>query len=186
MIIGNITHRRIVIDVLSASFDDNKSINYIVRQGSNRTKRIRLLMGYCFDVCLSNGHVYVSDDEYACALVLCSEKTKVSIRRNLSLIFNCTGLLNVIRVLRREKLLKSHHPMELFYHLWFIGVIPIQQNKGIGSKLLGEVLESCDVDRRPVYLETSVLRNIPWYQQHGFKTFHELSINYTLYQMIRE
>ena len=186
MITGEDAHRQLVIDILSTSFDDNQSINSIVKQDAKRRQRIRCLMGYCFDVCLKSGDVYISDDEKACALVLLPELKKVSIWQNLSLILNCIGIRNILSVIEREKLLKSHHPVEQFYYLWFIGVFPEFQNTGIGSKFFEEVLDAYDKNKRPVYLETSVLRNISWYQKYGFKVYHEVKLGYTLYQMIRK
>ena len=182
---GEIAHRQLVIDILSASFDDNKSINSIVRQDSKRQQRIRYLMAYCFDVCLKSGVVYISDDKKACALILLPELKKVRFTKNISLILNCIGIGNAYKVMKREKLLKSHHPVEPFYYLWFIGVLPDFQDKGIGSRCIEEVLRINDKHKRPIYLETSVLRNIPWYEKYGFKVFHEVKLDFILYQMIR-
>lgn len=84
------------------------------------------------------------------------------------------------------ELLNAHHPNGLHYNLWFIGVMPDFKNKGAGSKLLNDVLERCDERKRPIYLETSVTRNLPWYERFGFEVFIEVNLDYTLYQLIRE
>ena len=129
--------------------------------------------------------IYISYDKKACALILYPEKKKGNFEKDLGLILKSIGLQNVLKVVKRERLLKEHHPEGLFYHLWFIGVYPELQNKGIGSKFLEEVLIKCDENKRVIYLETSVMRNIPWYQRYGFKVYNKLKIDYTLYQMIR-
>ena len=38
----------LVVDILSKSFNDNKSINYIVKQDGKREERLRKLMEYSF------------------------------------------------------------------------------------------------------------------------------------------
>lgn len=40
-----------VVDILVSSFDDNKSVNYIIKQDTKRTQRIKRLMEYSFDIC---------------------------------------------------------------------------------------------------------------------------------------
>lgn len=186
MRIADKTNRKLVVDILCSSFDDNRSINFIVKQDANRKNRLRNLMLYSFDRCFKNGKVYVSGDEKACALVLFPEFKASSIYQNILLVLNCIGLRNMLNVLRREKQLKSHHPTSPFYQLWFIGVFQGYQKKGIGSKILGDVLNKCDERKLPVYLETSVLSNVSWYEKYGFEVFNEIKNGFRLFQMIRD
>jgi len=71
--------------------------------------------------------------------------------------------------MKRESKIKELQPKKLMYYLWFIGVDSDKQNKGIGSSLIKEVIEEVHFQQRPVYLETSTLKNIPWYKKFGFK-----------------
>lgn len=177
-----------VIEILSASFDDNMSINYVVKQGPGRELRIKYLMSYSFDVCLEKGIIYLSNDKTACAMILLPEKKGNILKtliRDVKLGVHCIGMLNVVKVLKREKYLKKYHPGEPFYYLWFIGVHPNFQNRGVGSAFFNEVLDLCDSKARPIYLETSVLLNLPWYEKYGFGIFKELRLGYKLYLMLR-
>jgi hypothetical protein len=65
-----------IVDILTNAFDDNSSVNYIVKQGEQRVNRIKFLMNYSFEMCAKYGKVYLSDDEKACALVLFPEFKK--------------------------------------------------------------------------------------------------------------
>lgn len=186
MRIADKTNRKLVLDILCSSFDDNKSINFIVKQDAKRRNRLRNLMKYSFDRCVKTGKIYISDDEKACALVFFSELKASSVYQNVLLVLNCIGLSNMLKVIKREKQLKSHHPSTPFYQLWFIGVFQEYQKKGIGSKILGEVLKKCDQQKLPVYLETSVLSNVSWYKNYGFEVFNEIKNGFKLFQMIRD
>ena len=42
------THRSIIVDILVITFEDNKSVNYIIQQDAKRTVRIKRLMEYSF------------------------------------------------------------------------------------------------------------------------------------------
>jgi GNAT superfamily N-acetyltransferase len=58
---------------------------------------------------------------------------------------------------------------EQHWYLWVIGVHPSKQGKGIGSALMDPILSRADVDGLPCYLETSNERNLPIYENKGFK-----------------
>lgn len=172
--------KEIVIDILVNSFQDNKSVNYIIKQDKKRLFRIRKLMEYSFDVCLLFGSIFLSDDKKGCALVLFPHRKKTSLKAiilDAKLVFYCCGIMNVSKALKRESKIKAFHPKHSFKHLWFIGVQPGEQNKGIGSAILKHVIE----DHSPVYLETSTLKNLPWYKKFGFEIYSEMNLGYTLY-----
>jgi ribosomal protein S18 acetylase RimI-like enzyme len=180
--------RSLVVDILTESFDDNKSVNYVVKRDRNRKERIHGLMNYSFDVCNAFGDVWIADDGQACALVLYPDKkhsTLSAIIWDAKLALSVIGLNRVSQVLSREAKIKSFHPKGQFSYLWFIGVAPELQNKGKGSQLLKEIIRESESQGRPIYLETSVDRNLPWYKKHGFEIFQSLELTYKLYMLRR-
>jgi ribosomal protein S18 acetylase RimI-like enzyme len=182
------SQRTLIVDILSKSFDDNRSVNYVVKQDTKRKERIKGLMDYSISVCDAFGDVWISDDDQACALVLLPDKKKTTLSAitwDVKLAFSVIGLGRVGKVLGRESKVKSFHPKEPFSYLWFIGVKPEAQGKGSGSQVLQEIIEHSQREGRPIYLETSVERNLPWYQKHGFEIFQSLNLTYTLYMMRR-
>ena len=180
-----VAHQKtLIVDILSKSFDDNKSVNYVVKQDAKRKQRIGGLMEYSFNVCHAFGEVWISDDEQACALILLPDKKQTTLNAlfwDAKLALSVIGLNRVGTVLGRKTKIKSFHPKEPFSYLWFIGVTPELQNRGKGSLLLDEIIQESQRSKRPIYLETSVERNLPWYQNHGFEIFHSLNLTYTLY-----
>ena len=181
--------KNLVVDILSNSFDDNKSVNYVIKQDHSRKKRIAGLMEYSFEYCTLFGEVYLSDDKKACALSVLPDKKKTtfkSILLDAKLALSCIGLAKIKKALDREAKIKAVHPNHAMYYLWFIGVQPDAQNKGIGSALLSELIAKSNSLRRPLYLETSTLRNIPWYEKFGFEVHTELDFGYKLFCLKRE
>ena len=174
----------LIADILTKSFNDNKSVNYIVKQDGKREQRLRSLMEYSFDICYLFGDVFLSDDKKGCALIVLPDKKKSNLKSillDLKLIFNCTGLSNVSKAMDREAKIKKLQPKELLYYLWFIGVNPADQNKGIGSNLLSEVIDEGMSKQRTICLETSTVKNLPWYEKFGFKIYNELDLSYKLF-----
>jgi len=75
------------------------------------------------------------------------------------------------------------HRMELRHpprpHHWYLAVLgtdPPSQGQGLGSAVLGAVLEQCDVDGVGAYLESSKERNVDFYARHGFRVLEELRL----------
>lgn len=178
------SHKSLVVNILSKSFDLNQSVNFIVKQDNRRQQRIKLLMGYSFEVCYLFGEVYLSDDDKACALMLYPDKKKTTLKSILldaGLLLNCIGISNTRKAMDRESKIKKLQQQETMYYLWFIGVDPKFQGSGVGSDLMKSLIEDSEKQKRPIFLETSTLRNLPWYKKFGFEIYNELELSYKLY-----
>jgi ribosomal protein S18 acetylase RimI-like enzyme len=177
-----------IVHLLTVSFDDNKSVNYVAKQDQHRVKRIQRMMAYSFDRCFAFGEVWISEDQQACALIEFPEQKRTSIRTlwwDVKLALSVIGLDRVGAVLKRDAMIKANHPKEPIAYLWFLGVDQSVQGKGVGTALMHEVIAKCEQDKRPIYLETSMLRNLPFYKKLGFEIFQTLELTYTLYQLRR-
>ena len=173
-----------IVDILAASFDDNRSVNYIAKQDKKRAKRIRNLMAYSFEVCYLFGEVFLTEDKKACALILYPDKKKTTLKSTLldiQLIISCIGIENVKKALAREAKITKLQPKDDGCYLWFIGVDPIYQDRGIGSDLLKKIIIDSERKQRSIYLETSTGRNLPWYKKFGFQIYNELDLGYRLF-----
>jgi GNAT superfamily N-acetyltransferase len=62
---------------------------------------------------------------------------------------------------------------------WYLGILgtdPAAQGHGIGSAVMAPVLERCDREGVPAYLESSKDANIPFYRRHGFEVTETISM----------
>lgn len=184
MIVADYKDKNLVVNILTKSFDKNQSVNFIVQQDEKRFERIKSLMDYSFEVCYAFGEVFLSDDKKACALVLYPDKKRITLKSvllDVQLMFKCIGITNISKALNRESKIKKIQPKERMYYLWFIGVDPDSQGSGIGTELMKEIIEESQRKQRPIYLETSTLKNLPWYKKFGFEIYSELELSYKLY-----
>lgn len=181
---ANYDQKDLILDILSRSFDSNLSVNYIIKQDDKRLRRIKFLMDYSFEICYTFGDVFLSDDSRACALVLYPDKKRTTLKSvllDIQLMLKCIGITNISKALERESKIKRIQPKEQMYYLWFIGVGPEYQGLGIGTGLMKEIIEDSQTQQRPIYLETSTLKNLPWYKKFGFEIYNELDLSYKLY-----
>jgi ribosomal protein S18 acetylase RimI-like enzyme len=183
------TDKNLVINILTESFADNKSINYILKQDGKKAVRLKRLMDYSFDACYRSGEILLSNDKKACALIIFPDKKRITLKSiiaDVKLMFMVTGLNKAKKAMQREAAIKKLHPKELIAYLWFIGVENKEQGKGIGSSLIKEIIGYYNKLNKTICLETSTPKNIPWYQKFGFCIYKELDFGYTLYCMKRE
>ncbi len=93
------------------------------------------------------------------------------------------------RLLHAVGTLEANHPKEHHFYLPFAGVVPERQGQGIGSTLLTPVLERCDLEQIPAYLEASSPRNRRLYERYGFNVTEEFCFAHDgppLWRMWRE
>ena len=77
---------------------------------------------------------------------------------------------------RGLSLIEERHPRPPHYYLALLGTDPERQGEGIGSTLLAPVLDGCDRDEIPAYLESSKERNVAFYARHGFRVTEEVDL----------
>lgn len=176
-----------VVSILMNAFDDNKSVNYIVKPGKGRESGLRFLMEYSFELCLLFGKVYLSENEDSCALLLDYQQKRTSLKTfllDLLLIHKTIGYTNIPKVLKRESTIKKNYPKDAaFIYLWFIGVNKEKQGQGSGTKMLNEIIR---INSSNIYLETSNTKNLPWYQKNGFQIYnHTSDFGYDFYFLRR-
>lgn len=70
--------------------------------------------------------------------------------------------------------LEKDHPRTPHVYFPYIGVAPAAQGRGLGTALMAPVLERCDRDRLPAYLEASNPDCARLYERLGFRTVDEI------------
>jgi ribosomal protein S18 acetylase RimI-like enzyme len=74
------------------------------------------------------------------------------------------------------EMLERGHPREPHHYLAVLGTDPAAQGRGLGSAVLGGVLEQCDRDGVGAFLESSKESNIAYYSRHGFRVTEEVRL----------
>jgi GNAT superfamily N-acetyltransferase len=114
--------------------------------------------------------IYVTDDGHSAAVWRGIDKWKVPM---LELVRSAPAMLFTLRTrlplaMKLLSTMEKQHPTEPHYYLEFLGTRRGQQSKGGGTSVLQPMLDRCDTEGVPAYLESSNPRNIPFYARHGF------------------
>lgn len=183
--------------MLARAFADEEFWNWAI--GASKISRVeansRLTQVFKIQLlkfALPDGEVYCNADQTGAALWSAPHQWNMGLFQQILLlpdfmrIVGITGLWQLSRVV---ELIQKHHPKEPHYYLQVLGVDPIAQGQGLSRYLLHSVLEKCDVQKVPAYLETATPANIALYRHFGFellKTMHQLPYGApTLYCMYR-
>ncbi len=164
---------------LAAAFDDDPVTSFLIPPGAAHLSKLRrfflLLTRYQH---LPHGGCYTTDDRVGGALWDPPGLWKMS---NSAILRATPTMLSVlgartVTALRTLAEIERLHPQEPHWYLAVLGTAPEHQGKGIGSALLAPVLETCDHDGLPAYLESSKASNVPFYERHGFKVTREIQL----------
>jgi ribosomal protein S18 acetylase RimI-like enzyme len=171
-----------LVDVLVRAFDDDPLLSWAIRNGPRRGDALRRLFELVLlRLTLPYGHVYTTADVRGAALWVPPNRWNQGFTEQLKQLPDWVAIVGVGRLLpvflEMDSLFRRH-PRRPHFYLPFLGVDPSVQGRGIGSALLHNLLQKCDADTVPAYLETSNPRNIPLYERHGFRVVEALEMRF--------
>lgn len=167
-------------EVLGRAFHNDQGLEYLVPNEAKRARLIPSFVNRVVHYCLLYGEVYTTLAVEGVACWLPPDRPKPTHIRMLrtglltgSLKFGWTGLRKLIDIANHiEKVHRQSVPGPHWY-LWWLGVEPEHQGKGIGGALMRPILASADAEGLPCYLETDNEMNVPFYRKHGFEVVNE-------------
>ncbi len=74
------------------------------------------------------------------------------------------------------ELMAEQHPNEPHHYLFLLATSPEWQGRGVGSAVMLPVLDMCDRDAMPAYLEATSEHNKALYLRHGFEVVGEIKL----------
>lgn len=173
--------RELVVRLLDEAFQDDPVSGWVFPDEAHRRATHHRLMAAFVDVVLAEGRVDVTEDGTACALWLSvpagdhsddhsGEEGPVQLRAAVDPDNERVELIG--------RLTAGIHPAGRAHaYLWLIAVAPERQGEGLGTALIRPVLERCDREGLPVYLEASNARSRGLYERLGFGlTGHPLDL----------
>jgi ribosomal protein S18 acetylase RimI-like enzyme len=161
---------------LVAAFDNDPVTSFIVRNDDRHHWGMQIGFRRALDLYQPYGLTFVANEGEGVALWARHDQWKLTFWQECSLIptyMRVCGINRFMRLSRGFDTMKSHHPAEPHYYLYLLGVAPGRQLHGLGGTLLRTMLERCDREQMPAYLEASNPHNIPFYQRQGFRVIKE-------------
>lgn len=171
--------RKQLTAVMARAFDDDPIANWFAAQDQRRARRIYDFMDVSYRITAQGGELYTTDALQGAAYWAAPGKWKMGTVQELMLLpamVRTATWRRVPAIMGGLNAIEKKHPHEPHYYLLALGVEPDLQGHGLGTQLMAPVLERCDKERVPAYLESSKERNVPLYERNGFKVTEELVV----------
>ena len=180
-----------ITGALAEAFDDDPVMGYLFPKEANRSKKMRAFFASDSKRALTKGSVHTTarGPVQGGAIWMAPGQWKIGgfeLLGQLPMLFRLGG--DTPRSLALLSKVEKVHPIEPHWYLAILGTAPQYQGKGVGSALMAPVLERCDREGVPAYLESSKESNIPFYKRHGFEVRGEVNVKNgpTLWPMWRD
>ena len=163
--------------VLARAFHDDPAFSWGVPDERKRARHGPRYFELTLNQDLPKGEVWTTGDRQAVAIWAPPDKWQAPATAVLgfapTMIKACgTKVFRAVSMLNSME--KEHkHREEPHYYLPFIATDPSARGKGHGSALLSHMLDRCDEEGRPAYLESTAPRNQALYHRHGFVPLEE-------------
>jgi ribosomal protein S18 acetylase RimI-like enzyme len=177
---ATVDDRARVARILADAFYDDPMANWVYRDDSRRHEQLdRLFALYFRRVWIRHDECRVTEHDAGAAIWMPPGTAQLGTWEELRLMPPTirTAGRDSVRLLRLLSAMDGDHPHEpAHWYLPFVGVAPEYQGRGFGAALLRPVLERCDAERTPAYLEASAPRNRALYERLGFEVRGEIRV----------
>jgi ribosomal protein S18 acetylase RimI-like enzyme len=163
---------------LTAAFADDPVFGWVLPDPVHRAAVLPDFFRTVVEVLAVHDNMWTTDDTAGAALwvpagheVVPAEAAEAFETRMLTLAGPYADRMGEIMAL-----LDEHHPAAPHEYLWFLGVAPRAQGRGLGSALMEPVLRRADRAGLACYLEATSPRNRALYERHGFRVTTEIAV----------
>jgi GNAT superfamily N-acetyltransferase len=176
-------------ECLSRAFENDPIAAFLFPNPRSRRRRLASFYRLVLPILAGHGAVYTASELRGVAVWQAPSPPRPG---RIGALLGALAMISALRTAsgraqQLSRVVARSHPRKPHWYLGILGTNPADQGRGIGSSLMGPVLERCDVEGLPAYLESSKRENIPFYQRHGFRVTGELKIEGgpTLWPMLR-
>ncbi|UUY04011.1 GNAT family N-acetyltransferase [Svornostia abyssi] len=166
-----------VAGVLARAFYDDPVFMHLLPDDASRLQRSeQLFAGMLLRAAAPHDEVHTTHEHTGAAIWFPPGHVHLSVLQQLRYLPTMVrvGRRDLPRILRCMTTMEEQHPHEPHFYLNILGTDPERQGEGIGSALLRAVLDRCDDEGIPAYLEATSPRNAGLYERHGFRTTGEI------------
>lgn len=161
--------REVLVGLLDRAFMHDPVSSWVFPDEAHRRKVHGKFLGVFVDVTLAEGRADLAEDNSAMALWLDVPAGLPEEEDDTPARMRETADPDNERAEQVGRLTGAVHPHDRAHvYLLMIGVAPERQGEGLGTAMMAPVLERCDREGVPAYLEASSARSRQLYERLGF------------------
>jgi len=167
-----------VAQSLAEGFKDDLHFSVMLKNGEKRLSRLgHGILSFIRHDWLEHGVVHTNEQNSGAAVWIEPSEWKADILTQARILKSLAGVVTPAEVARLAYVLGfvqgEHKEIERLRrphrYLAMVGVTTDWQGMGWGEALIRPMLDQCDEEKVPAYLEASTPRNVPLYERLGFK-----------------
>jgi GNAT superfamily N-acetyltransferase len=163
--------------VLAQAFHEDPLTVWLYPRVRSRDRHVERSFRVSLARLAPQNHLYTTADHAGGALWAVPGQWREDLRQTVSSLKLLPPLLpRLVRTMRAMTRIEVAHPVEAHYYLSVLGTAPDRRREGLGSALIRPVLQRCDAERIPAYLETATEENVGFYARHGFGVLRRLDL----------
>ena len=161
-----------VAAILNSAFQNDPVMNWLC----DAPGFLPLILDFMVPAYRAGGFAYMASDRSGAALCLGpgDKPQRSGSWSDLYRFVTMVGVKGLYRLALQEFHVNRAHPSQAHYYLFMIGVASDSGGQGVGSALISHLLDRCDKENMPAYLENSNERNLPFYEKHGFRVLKQV------------
>jgi GNAT superfamily N-acetyltransferase len=163
--------------VLARAFHEDPLTAWLYPRAASRDRHGERSFRVSLRRLASQNQLYTTADHAGAALWALPGMWREDLRQSVQMLTLLPPLLpRLLRTMRAMTRIEVAHPLQEHYYLSVLGTAPEHRRRGVGSALMQPVLERCDAERVPAYLETATEANVGFYARHGFEVQRRLEL----------
>lgn len=165
--------------LLGDAFFDDPVWDWVVTNPERRRKHLGTFLGHVIHSKVRSGTVWTTTEREGAAVWAAPGDWKVHPVKMLPALpsaVRCVGVRDLHARLGALAKMEEGHPTEPHWYLELLAAHYDLRGKGVGTALISPMLERCDSEGLPTYLESSKAENLPFYHRFGFEITEEVSI----------
>ncbi|MDG9667019.1 GNAT family N-acetyltransferase [Hahella sp. CR1] len=177
-----------IIESLAEAFYADPTMVYLFPDHEKRMSRLKILISVVTKIIIQQRTMYADHTHQSVCLW---QQPCVSWQSLFYQELLCATLLYRLapaakRIAQLHFVQQKNRPKYAHWYLFMVGTKPAVQGRGLATGLIKPVLQHCDQQGLPVYLECSK-ETISFYLRFGFRVYKEATIKneLTLYSMLR-
>jgi GNAT superfamily N-acetyltransferase len=163
--------------ILAQAFYDDPLMGWMMPRDATRLRRLERVFALASRrIWLPQDECFVPEPLIGAAMWMPPDTLKLSPLAQLRMLPAWARVLrgDFPRMMKLDAFVEKSHPEKPAH--WYVnamGVTPAWQGRGYGTVLMRPVLERCDAERVPAYLETATPRGRALYERNGFEVVEE-------------
>lgn len=170
--------RSALVDTLTAVFHDDPVFTWWVPDPQRRPQILRSFFEVVVDVNQPHDELYVTEPNPVSAAIWVPPGCQPSGEAAEQMVgwMIDAAAETADRLVAALELMDQVHAHDSHAYLFFLATLPRWRSRGIGSAVMREVLDRCDRDGTPAYLEATSLDSQRLYLRHGFEVTGEIRL----------